>query len=397
MNNLEQLFPENLRFIYHTIFFPTTWMEWVTQQQGYSFILCLIFLVLPILLFIVASISTALSLIFFLFRSNRTRFMASIMISWIDGGKSVLLYWAGIFKFLFFTIGWIGAAFRIFVYGVFQTVKDVIFSPLTFLLHLIKGYARPGIPWIAVLMTLLWICVEGAAFTFFSMHLVLDTVSAMTELQINPVYLAPIMFVCISLVVGGSFALMHVLVDAIKQRRIFNIIKLLLIEGVVMGLEVLFFYKEFVHSALSQLSQMTEESGFVPGFITILVLAAAAWSGIRAVTWFLFARYGTPTLLLIISREGIDESMGKKGKPLIGAPLSWIKEITATLQGELDWFSKKGEEITAAFILPPIQVIAAMINFIMVLLTGKFLFNLPIKSMSDLKDTKQMLGQVADE
>jgi len=63
----------------------------------------------------------------------------------------------------------------------------------------------------------------------------------------------------------------------------------------------------------------------------------------------------------------------------------------------LDWFSKKGEEITAAFILPPIQVIAAMINFIMVLLTGKFLFNLPIKSMSDLKDTKQMLGQVADE
>jgi hypothetical protein len=318
------------------------------------------------------------------------------MISWVDGGKAVLLYWAGIFKFGFFAIGWLGAAVRILIYGTFQTLKDVVFSPLTFLLHLIKGYARPGIPWIAVLMTLLWIGLEGGVFTFFIMNLVTSTISNLTELELNPLYLAPLVYIFVSLAVAGSFASMHVLVEALQQRKIFNIIKMLIVEIIVMGLEVVFFYQEFVHSALSQLSEVTEGTGFTPGIFTILALAAFSWVGVRASTWFLFARYGTPTLLLIISREGIDESMGKKGKPLIGTPLSWIKEITGTLQKELDWFSKKGEEITAAFVLPPVQVIAAMINFCMIILTGKFLFNLPIKGLSELKDTKYMLSQVAE-
>ena len=49
------------------------------------------------------------------------------------------------------------------------------------------------------------------------------------------------------------------------------------------------------------------------------------------------------------------------------------------------------------FILPPVQIFAVLSNFIMILLTGKNLFNIPLKSVNDLKDTKEMVNQITME
>ena len=77
--------------------------------------------------------------------------------------------------------------------------------------------------------------------------------------------------------------------------------------------------------------------------------------------------------------------------------MSWIKELIGQLQNDLNWFSEKGAEIMSAFVLPPVQILAVITNFLMILLSGKNLFVLPIKSLDDLKDTKQMLEQIAEK
>jgi hypothetical protein len=99
----------------------------------------------------------------------------------------------------------------------------------------------------------------------------------------------------------------------------------------------------------------------------------------------------------LISREGMENPPGIPQSQLltIGQPLSWIKEISTQFRQEIEWFSHKSADMTAAFVLPPVQVLAVMTNFFMILLTGKNLFSIPLVSMDDLKDTTQLLEQIA--
>ena len=50
------------------------------------------------------------------------------------------------------------------------------------------------------------------------------------------------------------------------------------------------------------------------------------------------------------------------------------------LKEDADWFKKKGEELLESFMLPPLQVIAAAINFFTLLFTGNHLFEFPFQN-----------------
>ena len=394
MNMIEQLFPDNLKIFYHLIFFPSYWLEWSVQGPLVVSILKITLLALPILLLSLALPSTVLAIGTILFRSQRTQFVATLLINWWDGGKSVLLYWSGVLRFLFLSVGWLYGAFQIIIMGLFQTFRDIIFSPLAIVLGILKGYSRPGIPWIAVLITLFWILLESVLFAFVLTPQMVEIIEGLTNAEIAPGMVNLGLFIFLFLVIGGSFASMHGLVEAFEKRAIGSIIKMLIVEFFVMFIEVMFFYREFVSSLAPWLAQMSDES-IKLDLWHIILISMMSWVGIRAATWFFFAKYGTPTLLMIISREGMNSNRPGEGDEMkIGRPLLWIKEIIAKLRGEIDWFSAKGQEITESFVLPPVQILAVISNFFMIILTGKNLFNLPLKALSDLKDTKQMIAEV---
>jgi hypothetical protein len=281
--------------------------------------------------------------------------------------------------------------------GLFQTIKDILFLPLTILNQMATNYSKPGIPWIAVSITFLWIALEAGIFSYILTPMVSEILIALTDFELARSVLTFFLFIFLFMVVGGSMACMHGLVEALDNKNVLGIIKMLLIEVVVMLLEVVFFYREFVESVLPFFNRMSEDS-LTLGPIPILGIGILAWFGIRAGTWFFFARYGTPTLLMIISREGMNEA----NKPMLGSvymgkPLSWLKNLTEQFQSEINWFSQKGTEITEAFILPPIQILAVITNFLMITLTSKNLFTIPLRSMDELKDTKQMIDEISKE
>jgi hypothetical protein len=398
MEYLEQLFPENLKVIYHLLFFPIQWLMWSLKGSGSVLVLKLMFLFLPLLLISAAVFCTTISLGSLIFRSNRTFYVATVLISWWDGGKSILMYWSGVFKFAFLSLGWLSGSIRIIIMSFVQTAKDVIFLPMTLVANSLKNYSLPGVPWIAVLFTFFWIGLESCIFTYVLTPLVIETFEALTNTVISEPLAMTGLFFFLFAIIAGSFACMHGLVEAIASKNYINITKMLFIEVIILMMEVLFFYREFVDSLAPWLAQMSNES-IKLGIWSILGIAAMAWMGIRAGTWFFFAKYGTPTLLALISRQGMENPPGVPQSQLItaGRPLSWIKEISTQFRQEIEWFSHKSSDMSAAFVLPPVQVLAVITNFFMILLTGKNLFNIPLKSMDDLKDTNQLLNQIAGE
>ena len=399
MDSIAQLLPANWRILYHILFFPVAWLLWTVNGSDGPFLLTLFkitFLTLPVLFICVGVFCTVVSLITIIFRPNRTYFIATMMVTWWDGGKAILTFWAGIIKFIFLSIGWLGGGIRLVLMGLFQTLKDIVFLPLNIAMNSLKGYSRPGIPWVAVIITFFWIILEALVFSYILTPLIIDIIAGLTNNLIPHPLAMTGLFIFLFMLIGGSFACMHGLVEAIGEKNVLNIIKMLFIELIVMLVEVFFFYREFVDSLAPWLAQMTNDSVQL-GAGPVIGIAMIAWFGVRAGTWFFFAKYGTPTLLSIISREGISSSEEKQAKiPIIGLPLSWIRELTEQIQKDMDWFTIKSKEILTAFILPPIQVLAVMTNFGMILLTGKNLFNLPIKSLEELKDTKYMLDQISD-
>jgi hypothetical protein len=112
--------------------------------------------------------------------------------------------------------------------------------------------------------------------------------------------------------------------------------------------------------------------------------------GIRGMTWFLFGRFGTPTLLSIISGRGIvDAPPAPQDKE--AEIFAWTKAMIAHVKAEIGWFRTTGKELLEAYILPPLQLVAATINFFTVFVTGRHLFRLPLKSLHAFMETGELL------
>ena len=146
-----------------------------------------------------------------------------------------------------------------------------------------------------------------------------ELLADLTGFEPNPVMLSALLYVFLFFLVGGSFACVQALNDAIKSKQYGTIISMTLIELVVAMFEVLFLYRELVDAITPWMAQQ----GFNLGIGGTLALAFAGWLGVRGMTWFLFGRYGTPALIAVlaretISREGARWTWRRRGSPSSG-------------------------------------------------------------------------------
>ncbi len=58
------------------------------------------------------------------------------------------------------------------------------------------------------------------------------------------------------------------------------------------------------------------------------------------------------------------------------------------------WIQAKGEELLQALMLPPLQVVAAAINFCVLLISGNHLFELPLKNFAEVLDSKALFEKI---
>ena len=77
------------------------------SSSGWTAAAKLVFLMFPLMLFVAAMWCTMLSLYTVLFRSNRTGFIATILIAWWDSARAVWQYWVGFLRLALVAVGWI--------------------------------------------------------------------------------------------------------------------------------------------------------------------------------------------------------------------------------------------------------------------------------------------------
>ncbi len=61
------------------------------------------------------------------------------------------------------------------------------------------------------------------------------------------------------------------------------------------------------------------------------------------------------------------------------------------VKAEIGWFRNTGKELLEAYVLPPLQLIAATINLLMVFFTGHHLFRLPLKLLHAFMKTGELM------
>jgi len=358
-------------------------LEWIWSLGGsiLAAVAARALLLLPALL-LIAGIWTTMSSIYTLpFRAGRGRYLQTLILAWWDAMRTVWLFWVGLIRLCIVCLGWIWGAIRHGGALLFHILRQVLASPFAALDWTARRYFKPGVPWLAFLLTLLWSAVEATIFTFTLQPTLSEVFYDLTGTAANPAIVGPLLFLFLFLLVSGSFASIQVLSEAIDARRIKQIVQMTLIEVIVMFFEVFFLYRELVDASVPWIAQQT--GGEVRlGLVGTLGIACFGWIGIRAMTWFLFGRFGTPALLAILSRQTLtitDSGAEPPARPAV----AWWSETIEAFKREHEWFRSRGAELIELAALPVLQILAAAINFFMVLVLSQPVFQLPFGSLQE--------------
>jgi hypothetical protein len=348
-----------------------------------------ILLALPAGVFVAGIWGTMVSLYTIPFRLGRSvTLLQSVALAWWDALRMVWFYWAGLVKFAIVLVGWIWGMLKLGVQLVFGTLKGAITSPLAMLDATSR---RPGVPWAAFVLLLIWSAVEATIFTFTLRPTMAELLADLTGYEVNAFALVTLLWIFLAIIIAGSFACIQVLNDAIKAKQTGNIVFMILVEIAVAMFEVLFLYREMVDAMTPWLAQQ----GVTLGVVGTLGLAFFAWVGVRGMTWFLFGRFGAPALIAVLSRQPMgEERAGHAG----GSQMAdYWKGPIAALKTEREWFRKEARELFELVSLPVLQVVAAGLNFLFVVFTGRGHFTLPFKSIDDVLAATHFPQRVSGE
>jgi len=348
-----------------------------------------VLLILPAAVFVAAIWGTMVSLYTIPFRLGRSvTLMQSVALAWWDGLRMVWFYWAGLLRFVVEFVGWVGSLVKLTFRLIIGTLKGAITSPLAMLDATSR---RPGVPWPAFVLLIVWSAVEATIFTFTLKPTMSELLADLTGYEVNTFALTLILWIFLAIIIAGSFACIQVLNDAIKERQTGNIVFMILVEISVAMFEVLFLYRELVDAMTPWLAQQ----GVQLGVIGTIGLAFFGWVGVRGMTWFLFGRFGAPALIAVLGRQPMSEHAGGQGAA--PAMADYWKGPIAAIKAEREWFQKEARKLFELISLPVLQTVAAGLNFLFVVFTGRPHFSLPFKSIDDVLAATHFPARVSGE
>jgi hypothetical protein len=302
-------------------------------------------------------------------------------------GKSVMSFWGGLFRLGVELMLAVFAVARVAIFALWALIHDVLMLPFAFLRQVAGNVVRSPVPWIAVSLTLAWCAIETTIFTYVMSPVVIDTFSNITGETLKESFIRIPLFLFLFFIVLGSYAVLSTFVEAVRSRRIQQIVGILVVECVVIFVEVMFLYREFVDSLVPWFAQYS--ANFELGILETIAIAIFAWFGIRSLSWFLFAAHGTPTIMAVIQGRGV-ESRGP-----IPIPRSRMFEMsdafwTRTHQ-DAAWMRERADSLLSSLMLPPLQVVAAAINFCTLSLLNKHLFSLPFENLNAIRYSEKQI------
>jgi hypothetical protein len=349
-----------------------------------------LFLLLPLGAIVLSYWASVLSVPTIIVRPRRRTFVSLILVTWWDLARAMFAFWGGVFRFVVrLLITLLGAA-QMLAVGLWTILQEFLLLPVRFVKSLGNNVLAPGTPWIAVVMTFFWCVFEAIIFTFVMTSLVIDTLSNLAGTQLTEAGIRIPLFLFMLFIALGSYAVLSSFTDAIKSRDWMTVIKIGVVESVALFVEVVFLYREFVDALVPWFAQHASHK-FDLGIGGTLLISGLVWLGVRSLSWFLFANAGTPTILAIISGRGVGD--GTPGPPPAEFHL-FSDGFTAQLRNEFEWAGAEGEKLVDAFLVPPMQLVAATLNFITLLAANRHMLELPLSSVRDFKDARTLAAEL---
>lgn len=346
-------------------------------------------LLFPALLAVGATWVTLLSLYTLPFRAGRVRFVSMMLLAWWDAARSVWLYWVGMVRVVAVAAGWLISLGALVVRLIVDSLRQLTALPFAMSGRMTQSYFQPGVPWIAFVMLLAWCVLEAGVFS----HTMMPTVSTvLSELSGGPAsrLTAGVLFVFLLMLVMGSFACLQTLREAVRLRELKYLAQIVVVELLVMFFEVMFLYREFIDAISPWIAR---DAGIRLGFWATMATASAGWLGVRAMTWFLFAQWGTAPLLAFIARRPLlhYDAAALEVMPLAAAA-PWWHRARDDFKRELDWLHTRGDQFLEYLALPVLQLLAAGLNFGMMIVASRPAFQLPFRTLKEVTDTREILA-----
>lgn len=400
---ISQMVPDPWQSLFHLLTIPLSWIPDM-QQALIGFVLSpttgwlagiyYLLLLFPALLWIGAVWCTHLTLYTLPFRSGRIELLKTLLLAWWDMAFCIWMYWVGLARFVMVVFGWFFTLGRLALKLFAETMKQLIILPFKMTGQMTQSYFQPGVPWIAFLLLIFWCLLEATIFTYTLMPTITEVMAGITGSEAS-VMTGTILYLFLSLLIMGSFACIQVLADAIKNHEYRYLVQMLLVEVFVMVFEVMFLYRELVDAITPWIAQQTGEQ-FRLGIGFTLSLATFSWVGVRGMTWFLFGQYGTPPLLSFISRRPMyqETAAGETNHLPATAPVVWWRAPLDDFKREVGWLHDKASELMEYLMLPVLHVVAAFLNFAMILVTGKPVFAIPFKSLKEVVEARELLPAI---
>ena len=395
------LFPAEWRAAITALSAPLRWLpDWQADVLSFMYgqnpvmiALAAIVLAMPALLLIAGMWSTMLSIYTLPFRSGRGAFVTSLLMAWWDAGRCTWLYWTGMARLLVALGGWVLGGIKFVLLTIRNTIIGLIRSPMAMLDWTSRRYFQPGMPWLAFLVLLVWSGVEATVFTFTLQPTLNEVFGGLTGHEPNPNVMAPLLWLFLFMLVAGSFACVQVLTEAIRNRKVGDIVQMTLVESAVMFFEVIFLYRELIDAITPWIAQ--QSGGEVRlGLVSTLLLASFGWVGVRGMSWFLFGRFGTPALVAILSRQTLTQDGGVSAVPEPVTQDMWRAPVDA-LKKEVTWFQQEGKRLFELLTLPVLQLLAVALNFAVVVVQSRPVFSVPFKSLDEMLQSNPFAARAA--
>jgi hypothetical protein len=341
-----------------------------------------VLLLFPAALGLAAIWCTQLSIYTIAFRTGRLQFVSALLLTWWDAARAVWLYWMGLVRLVAVVVGWIAVLAGFVLRIVVHAVRHFAMMPFLMSGRMADRYFQPGVPWVAFVALLLWCFLEAAVFAHVLFPPITEILTDLAETQAAARFVGPALFVFVFLLILGSFACAQALADAVRTRQLRFVGQMLAIEVFVVFFEVMFLYREMV---------VTFTPWFAEHPAMTVAAATGGWIGVRALTWFLFGQYGTAPLIAFISRRPLTSPEGRPISSTTVALPSWWEAPLHDFKSELEWLHAKSDRLLEYLALPVLHVAAAAVNFGMVLIASRPVFQLPFKHLEEIPETRTIL------
>ena len=396
--SLQTAFPETWRDTFQLLAAGFTWVLGLSKtvldfslfgSTPGEIALKVILVVLPSFVLVAGLLGTMAALYTLPFRSGRGGFLVAVVMSWWDWLRMTWFYWAGLLRFVVVLLGWVWGLIKLAGAMLAKLMKFIFTRPLALLDWATRQYFQPGVPWLAFLFIVFWAVLEATIFTFTLRPLVTEVMADLTGGDISAFWVSVILWPFLVILISGSFAAIQALTDAINTKNTTQIVTTAVFEGFVMFFEVMFLYRELIDAITPWIAQQT---GFQLGFFSTLAFASFGWVGVRAMTWFLFGRFGTPALLGILGRQKL-EGTGMQGSGVAPVEPDFWKGPIDALKRESEWFKKEAKEVFELISLPVLQLLAAGANFAVVVILGRPTFTLPFRNLEQVLASTPIITQ----